>query len=186
MTHPQLRPFQIDLATYHRMVELGILGEDDSVELIEGQIVTMSPKGSRHAACLAKINDWLTPKLSGQAQLRLQDPIQIPDLSEPEPDLALVLPRADYYLDGHPLPKDVILLAEIAESSLKIDREVKVSLYARAGISAYWIINLVDGIIEVHQQPMGDRYKEVTMIQPEEIMVVPVLGLEFKASDWLL
>ncbi len=186
MTHPQLMPHPIDLDAYHRMIEAGILTEDDPVELIEGQIVTMSPKGSKHAACIGKINAGLTPRLGGQAQLRLQDPIQIPDLSEPEPDLALVQPRADFYAEAHPLPGDVILLVEVADSSLRIDREVKAPLYAAAGIAHYWIVNLVEQQVEQYAIPQGDRYQALRTAQRGETVKVPGLGIEVAVGDWMV
>lgn len=186
MTHPQLIPYLIDLDAYHRMIETGILTEDDPVELIEGQIVTMSPKGSKHAACLRKIMTWLPEAVGENAQIQVQDPIQIPDLSEPEPDLALVQPRADYYAEAHPLPSDVTLLVEVADSSLRIDREIKAPVYAAADIAHYWIINLPEQQIELYAQPQGDRYQKLHTVQRGEMVSVPGLGIEVAVGDWLV
>lgn len=186
MTHPLLTPYRLRLRDYQRMIEAGILSEDDQVELIEGQIITMSPKGSKHAACLGKINDWLTPLLDRRAQLRIQDPIQIPDLSQPEPDLALVIPRADYYAEAHPTPADVILLVEVADSSTRIDREVKAPVYAQAGIAIYWIINLPEQSIEVYSQPQGKRYQQRQPLGPDAQIEIPGLDLRTPVAAWLI
>ncbi len=186
MTHPQLVPYQIDLEIYHRMIEAGILGEDDPVELIEGQIITMSPKGSKHSACLRKIMTWLPDLVGERVQVQLQDPIQVSSLSEPEPDLALVKFRSDFYLEAHPLPSDVELLVEVADSSLRVDREVKAGIYAAAGISHYWIINLPDKVIELHEQPSDGRYQALRIAKPGEMIVVPSLDIETEVEDWLV
>jgi Uma2 family endonuclease len=182
----QLSLHSIDLTVYHGMIEHGLLSEDDKVELISGKIVTMSPKGSRHAACLRKIMTWLPKRVGSRAQIQVQDPIQIPELSEPEPDLALVRPRADFYADRHPLPEEVLLIIEIADSSLDYDRNIKAPLYAAAGIPAYWIINLPEGVIEQHTQPLGDRYKAVRIMERGERLSLPASDLEVWVEDWLV
>lgn len=186
MTQPLITPYPIRLDMYHQMIALGILGEDEPVELIRGQLVHMSPKGSKHAACIAKVNDWLTPRLTDKAQLRIQDPIQIPDLSEPEPDLVLVSHRADYYATAHPLPSDVLLLIEVADSSLRIDREVKMQVYAEAGIAVYWIINLPERVMECYEQPSSEGFGTVRVIKPEETRLIPSLGIEVMVADWMI
>ncbi len=107
------------------MIEVGILSEEDKVELLNGEIVNMSPKGSKHASCIQKIVSWLPQLIDKKVQLQVKDPIQIPDLSEPEPDLAIVKAKSDYYVDAHPLASDVLLVIEVADSSLEIDRQIK-------------------------------------------------------------
>jgi len=186
MTHPHITPFLISLDMYHRMIEVNILSEDDPVELIEGYIITMSPKGSRHAACVSKLNDWFMPQLAGKAQLRVQDPIQIPELSEPEPDLVLVSPREDFYAYAHPLPEDVLLIMEVADSSLAMDREVKSTLYATARIAHYWILNLADQQLEVFAHPVEGKYTESHMYAVGEKVGVPILQTEVLVQDWLV
>lgn len=182
----QLHLHPIDLSVYHGMIKHGMLTESDKVELIHGQIVTMSPKGSRHAACLSEVNRWLNQHVSRSMIVRPQDPIQIPNHSEPEPDLALVKFREDKYANGHPLPEEVLLVIEIADSSLDYDRRVKAPLYAEAGIPAYWIINLPDGVIEQHTQPLGDRYKTVRVLERGERLNLPGSDLGVLVEDWLL
>ncbi len=186
MTHPLLTPYRLRLSDYQRMIEAGILHEDDPVELIEGHIVTMSPKGSKHAACLRKIMDWLPAQVGNQAQIQVQDPIQIPELSQPEPDLALVIPRTDYYAEAHPTPADVILLVEVADSSTRIDREVKAPVYAKAGIAVYWIINLPEQTIEVYTQPQGNHYQQQQTLASKAQIIIPGLALSSPVADWLI
>jgi len=110
---------------YHRMGQAGILSEDDRVELIEGEIVEMAPVGSRHAACVKRLNALLSRRAGGRALVSVQDPIRLGEHSEPQPDLALLKPREDFYAAAHPGPEDVLLVIEVAETSLEYDREVK-------------------------------------------------------------
>lgn len=156
------------LAEYHRLAELGFFGEDDRVELTHGQIVEMAAKGTAHEVCLTRLLREL-PKLVGDcATLRCQSPLVLPRDSEPEPDFTLVQNRADDYLSSHPEPADALLVIEISDSSLSydavnaapggflqenVDQEVKLSLYAEASISDYWIFNLIENYLEVYSQP---------------------------------
>ena len=153
---------------YHRMGEVGILGEDDRVELIEGEIVQMSPIGSRHAACVDRLLQNLMDKVKGRAIVRVQSPIRLGDRSEPQPDLVLLRPREDFYASGHPGPGDVLLVIEVAESSAEYDREVKVPLYARYGIVEVWLVDLERNRVEVYREPKEGRYWEVREVLGEE------------------
>ena len=145
---------------YHQMAEAGILHEDDHVELIEGEIVEMAPMGSRHAACLDRLNKLFTRHSSEDAIVRVQSPIHLPDSTEPEPDLALLKPRDDFYAGGHPGPEDVLLVIEVSETSVEYDSEVKLPLYARAGIPEAWLVNLPEQRIEVHSRPVDNEYRQ--------------------------
>ena len=147
------------------MAEAGILTEDDRVELINGEIIRMAAIGSRHAACVSRINALFSRLLAGHATISVQNPVRLGDLSEPEPDLALLLPREDFYAGAHPGPGDVLLLIEVADSSLDFDRQTKVPLYATAGIAELWIVNLAQRQVEVFRGPgqQGfDQRREVT------------------------
>ena len=139
--------FTID--EYHRLADLGFFGEDDRVELIRGEIMQMAAKGTAHTTCCRN----LLRELAGQAELQCQDPIILSSNSEPEPDFAILRTRADNYLSAHPNPSDVLLVIEIADSSLSYDQEVKLLLYAEAGISDYWIFNLVENHLETYSEP---------------------------------
>jgi len=150
----QLDIRRLGLKEYHRLIEIGFFAEDERVELIEGVLHRMSPKGPRHAECLEQLDDRLSEALGGRARVRTQDPITIPSSSsEPEPDLIVFQPWEGGYPARHPLPEEVLLVVEVADSSLREDRGVKLRVYAAAGIEEYWVINLVDDQVEVYRQP---------------------------------
>jgi Uma2 family endonuclease len=151
---------------YHRMGRAGILAEDDRVELIEGEIVEMPPIGSPHGGAVKTLN-WLLSRVVGdRAIVAVQDPVVIGDLSEPQPDLMLLRPRADFYRTSHPEPEDVLLLVEVADTTGAYDRRVKLPLYARAGIAECWLVDLGTGAIEVHRSPSGETYEERWEVRP--------------------
>lgn len=136
----QRRRFTV--ADYQRMGEAGILGEDDRVELIEGEIFEMAPIGSPHGGRIKQLNQMLTRAIGERALVAVQDPIVLGERSEPEPDIAVLRPRADFYKDSHPEAPDVLLLIEVADTSLQTDRDIKVPLYARHGIPEVWIVDI--------------------------------------------
>lgn len=150
------RRFTVD--EYHRMGVAGILKPDDRVELIDGEIVQMSPIGSRHAACVAFLTQLFVTAVGRRAIVQVQNPVRLGDRSEPQPDLMLLKPKADFYASGHPGPSDVLLLIEVADTSAASDRETKLPLYARAGIVEFWLVNLEKHQTEVYWDPQGDTY----------------------------
>ena len=163
----QRRRFTLD--EYHRMGEAGILGEDDRVELIEGEIVVMSPIGSRHAGAVARASHFFTTRLGGRAIVWPQNPVILRALtSEPQPDVVLLAPRADFYASSLPEPSDVLLLVEVADSSLLYDRRTKAPLYARAGVPEMWLLNLEADRVEVFRRPTARRYADVRSIGRDE------------------
>jgi len=141
------------VAEYHQMVDAGILTENDKIELINGEFITMSPIGSKHASCVKRLNTLLSNQLQDDAIISVQDPIQADEYSEPEPDLAVLKPRADFYADGHPQPSDVLIVIEVSDSTLGFDKEVKLPLYAKAGIPEAWVINLPENTVEIYTTP---------------------------------
>jgi Uma2 family endonuclease len=160
---------------YEEMIRLGVLSENDRVELIRGEILTKMPIGPRHAASVTGLNEALGVQLTGRASLRIQDPIRLSD-SELEPDLSVVRRRADRYAAGHPRPADILLIAEVSDSSLDEDRTVKKALYAEAGIVEYWIINLVDDCLEVYRDPHPDgTYGDERVFQRGDIAEIAAL-----------
>lgn len=144
------------IAEYDRLAELGFFNEDDRVELIRGEIISMVSKGKPHSVCETRLERELFKLVGERATLRGQQPIIISDYSEPEPDRVIVKNRPDDYLSNHPTPNDILLLIEIADSSLKYDQEVKLPLYAEAGIADYWIFNLVENQLEYYSEPLHD------------------------------
>jgi Uma2 family endonuclease len=156
MAEPVRRPFTV--SEFHSMAEAGILSEDDRVELIEGEIYRMAPIGSRHAACVNRLNHLLQ---GTGAILSPQNPLVLNDRSEPQPDLALLRWRDDFYATSHPSPGDVLLLIEVADTSVGFDRGVKTPLYAQRGIPELWLVDLTKGFLEVHQHPSLKGYQQV-------------------------
>ncbi len=157
---PTRRKLNVD--EYYRMADAGILGEDDRVELIDGELIDMAPIGMDHAATVNGLNHALVMACSGKAIVSVQNPVRLDRFNEPQPDFAVSRLRADNYrLHGHPGPADVLLLVEVADSSLRFDKKVKLPLYARAGIGEVWIVNLAQRVLEAYREPAGEDYKSV-------------------------
>lgn len=161
-THSTRRLYTID--DYHRMVDDGLLQPDDRVELIEGVIIPMSPILSPHAGCVNRTSALLHRRLAGRAVVATQNPIVLNRYTEPEPDVSLLRSRADFYGERHPEPDDVLLLVEVAASSLLYDRRTKIPLYARAGIPEVWLVDLRAQKVEVHRRPSFRVYREVKVL----------------------
>jgi len=167
---------------YNRMRETGILTEDDRVELIDGEIFKMSPIGSKHAAVVGAIKDWLIVHTYEKAIVRVQDPITAGNFSEPEPDIAVVRFRDDYYKDEHPRPSELLLVIEVADTSLTYDREIKAPLYAKAGIVEYWIINLENRQVERFREPLEQDYRIRELVVPEKDLPFEPMNLTIPAE----
>jgi Uma2 family endonuclease len=141
------------------MTEAGILPEEERIELIEGEIIVMGKQGPQHAASSSRIDDFLRRLLGRRALVRFQLPLRLDDLSEPEPDIAVVLPDEDYYSDHHPTPAETLLVLEVADSTLRLDRVRKSRVYAEAGIRQYCILNLKARELEDQRQPSPNGYR---------------------------
>jgi len=157
-------PFRFSVKRYDAMIDAGIFGENDAVELIRGEIVSKMPIGDRHAACVRRLNEYLVQRIGARAMFGIQDPIVFPD-SEPEPDVSVLQRRENFYADSKPRPDDVLLLIEVADASLAFDREEKLPLYAQSKIAEYWIVNLCDDLIEVYRDPAGEEYRSQTIVR---------------------
>ncbi|MCB1824624.1 MAG: Uma2 family endonuclease [Candidatus Competibacteraceae bacterium] len=157
---------RLTVADYHRMGMTGVLAEDAHVELIEGEIFDMAPIGSLHAGTVSYLSRLWVRAIGDRAIVWIQNPVALDQCSEPEPDVALLRPRADFYKTRHPQASDVLLIIEVADSSLRYDREVKLPLYARHGIAEVWIVDLVLNVVDVHRQPQADRYRESLRLSP--------------------
>src|SRR2546428_530212 len=138
---------------YYRMAKIGILGEDDRFDLIDGEIIDLSPVGSRHAAAVDLGTILLARTFGDVAQVRVQNPLRLDRYSEPEPDLLLLRPRDDFYAARHPVPTDVLLLIEVADTSLAYERRVKLPLYAQHQIPEVSIEDLRPGVLGVYREP---------------------------------
>ena len=142
------------------MAEAGLLAPDDRVELIEGEIIDMAAIGSRHAACVNRLTELLITRLAGRATIGVQNPVRLSDLSEPQPDLAVLQHRPDFYASGHPAPADVLLVVEVADTTLAWDRNVKAPLYGRAGVAEVWVVDLTAEGVDVLMGPHSEGYSD--------------------------
>jgi len=156
--YPAVRRRLLTVDDYHRMDEAGILSEDDRVELIEGELVEMAPIGSEHAGCVGALTHLLVVAVSGRGIVFPQNPVRLDVHNEPQPDFTILKLRSDGYRLALPSPKDVLLIIEVAASSLSYDRGLKLALYARYGIPEVWIVNLAAQEIEVFRKPASDTY----------------------------
>lgn len=182
----QLLTRKFSTVQYHQMIETGILTESDRVELIRGEIVEMAAVGRRHAACVNRLVRVLTQKLGDRVILSPQNPIELSDRSEPEPDIALLKPRTDFYESGHPKPSDIFLLIEVSDTTLAADREVKIPLYAEAQIPEVWLVNLNEQCVEVYRQPEENEYRDVQIFRRGESLSILAFGdREIQVDDLL-
>lgn len=180
-TEEPVRRRRFNVADYRRMGEAGILGEDERVELIDGEIIEMTPIGSPHGGRVKQLNYLLVRAVGEHAIVAAQDPVILGDRSEPEPDLALLRPRPDFYKESHPRAADVLLLIEVADTSLEKDRLIKVPLYARHGIPQTWIVDTEHRCVVRFAEPRDGRYQtqdEIDLSEP-----VPLPGLPGCAVD---
>jgi Uma2 family endonuclease len=174
LASPQLRLFTV--GEYYRMLDAGILKEDDRVELIEGEIVAMSPIGSRHAACVDTLAALLVRAFSSESLIvRIQNPLHLSEYSEPQPDLSVVRARLDRYRTGHPTANDVVFVIEVADASLAYDRHTKIPLYARYGIAEVWLVDLESCSVIVHSAPGPTNYEYVHHFEGSALL--PQLGV---------
>ena len=156
-----LRPtYRWTVAEFHRMAEVGLLTEDSRVELIDGAIIEMAPIGSEHSGYNNHLLSFLSYSLYGKAVVSGQNPVVLGGYEEPQPDIALLRWREDYYRAAHPHAKDVLLLIEIADTTLRYDRDVKVPLYAKNGIPEVWLLDVQGRQLEIYRQPLHGDYRQ--------------------------
>jgi len=148
------------------MIVAGVLRPEHRVELIEGEIVDMSPIGPEHCGDVDYLNGYCAALVPARAIVRVQGAVYLDEFSRPQPDIALLRPRADFYRSALPRPKDVLLLIEVADSSLLHDRELKIPLYAKSGIRESWLVDLVNRELVVYRQPRAGVYAKVVHHQP--------------------
>jgi Uma2 family endonuclease len=184
----QIKRRMLTLAEYERMIDAGVFNEDERIELIRGEVVEMAPIGPPHEASVARLTTLLVQKTLGKAIVWPQNnSIRLPiSGSRPEPDVTLLRWRDDYYGASKPATaSDVLLIIEVAETSVKYDRSVKGPLYAEAGIPEYWIVNLKDGAIEVYTDPSEGAYKQTRKARRGETLPLPAELGTLEVSDIL-
>jgi Uma2 family endonuclease len=153
--------FRFSTNDYEKLAEAGILVEDDRLELIEGDILRMSPIGKFHVWCVARLNYLLTRRLGDRAVVLIQSPIRLDGHSEPEPDVAVVRPQEQFFGIDLPTPADILLLIEVSDSSLAYDRDVKLALYARAEIPEVWLVDLNTDTFYLYARPSNGAYQSI-------------------------
>jgi Uma2 family endonuclease len=177
-------PYRWTVREFHRMVDTGLFNEDDRIELIEGEIIKMAPIGSGHAGRVKRLNHTLTIMLNEKAVVSVQDPVVLGNYSEPQPDIAVLCWRDDFYTQANPVAEDILLIIEVADSTVRYDRSTKLPVYARHGIPEVWIVNLPQQRIEVYRKLVDGEYGETMhhrsgRISPELLpaAVIDVAGL---------
>lgn len=161
------RRHRLTVSDFHRMGEAGIFATGDRVELIDGEVIDMSPIGALHAAIVALLTAFLCRSVGSGVIVWCQNPIRLDDSSEPEPDIALLRPRADGYMSAHPGPEDVLVVIEVADTSLAYDLGMKVPLYARHGIPEAWVIDAATRQTRVFREPSTEGYRRELLVGPE-------------------
>ncbi|WP_058555692.1 Uma2 family endonuclease [Thiohalocapsa sp. ML1] len=153
--------YRFSVDEYLRMGETDILTEDDRVELIDGEIIDMPPIGLPHSGAVNRVANLFVRRLGERVVLSVQNPIRIGDFSLPQPDIVLLCPREDFYADAYPTPADILLLVEVAESSVRYDRDKKLPLYAAAGIAESWLVDIPARKLTLYREPAADGYRAV-------------------------
>lgn len=186
---------RLTVEEYHRMGELGILDPGEAVELIEGQVIQKPMKGTRHASTVRRIENLLRNRLGDRVFVISQDPVQLSDYSEPEPDIALVRPDPLYYEDHHPTPREIYLIIEVADNTLKRDsakripcgnREFKGTVYAKAGITDYWVLDISERQLYVLREPQANGYqREVILKENDPISLLAFPDVTITVAEML-
>ncbi len=161
-----LRRYRFTVDEYDRLAQAGVLTQCDRVELLDGEIVEMTPIGDRHASVVARLTSLFAERLRSRSIVWPQNPVGLRVVrSVPQPDVALLRPRADFYATARPGPEDVLLLIEVMDISAETDRGVKLPLYARAGISEVWLVDLGTDSLEVYRRPAAAGYAEARALR---------------------
>lgn len=181
-----VRKHLTDIYEWQRLGAANIFSPESRLELIEGEILEMAPIGCNHAGHLNRINKLFIISAGDFAVTSAQNPLRLGDLSEPEPDIMLLRPQADFYSNRHPQATDVLLVIEIADSSLAFDQSQKLRLYAMHKIPEYWIVNLIDNCLEVYIEPIGETYAQKSTLRAGSNVTLSQLpGLNMQVNDLL-
>lgn len=171
---------------FQRMGEAGIFRQDARLELIEGEIIEMSPIGNAHAACVKFLNRLLSRLFGDTFTIGVQDPVRLNEFSEPQPDISLLRRRDDYYREKQPTPADVLLVIEVADTTVVKDRAVKLPLYARAGIAEGWLVNIPEEVVEIYSDPAEGAYRRAEVCgRGAEARAHTVEGLALSVGELL-
>ncbi len=178
--------YRFTVHEYERMGATGVFAADDRLELIDGEVVTMAPIGSAHAGCVGRLTRLFSQVVGNRALVWVQNPVRLDERSEAQPDLALLRPRTDFYSAGHPGPDDVLLIVEVADTTVEYDLDVKAPLYARAGIPTTWVVDLAERCVHVLSDPAPSGYTAAERATGEATLSVGGLGgITVTAADML-
>ncbi|MEM6965266.1 MAG: Uma2 family endonuclease [Bacteroidota bacterium] len=181
-----LKQHKLSVEQYDKMVDAGILEPEDKVELIEGQIITMSPFRSLHQAVVTALTEEIIPQLLGKYTVIAQGSIKISASSKPEPDMVIAKFRKDRYRKIHPTADDAYLVIEVSDSTLRTDRNVKLPLYARAKIAEYWIVDAKKEQIEQYHSPEADKYISKKIWKKQDVIKSVSIDFSLKVADLFL
>ena len=179
----QIFRWQFTVADFTRMVEAGILAEDDRVELIDGEVRALSPIGPRHVAIVNRLNALLSRQVADRAIISVQNPIQLTNYTEPQPDIAVLRLCEDFYAQALPSPEDVLLVVEVAETSLEYDRDEKIPRYAQTRIPEVWLIDVEQATVTQYTQPDGTRYRGEQILVRGQFLRADLVGTLHLAID---
>jgi Uma2 family endonuclease len=181
-----VRKHLTDINEWRRLGEANIFPPESRIELIEGEIIEMAPIGSNHSGHVVRLLNYFASVIGKKALVNAQNPLQLGDLSEPEPDFMLLKPNPDFYSSHHPVADDVLLLIEVADSSLAFDQSHKLRLYAIHNVPEYWLLNLNDNCLEVYRKPKGEVYAEkTTLYTGDNITLTQLPDISIQVSDIL-
>jgi Uma2 family endonuclease len=170
---------KLSIEDFHQMGRAGILRDDSRVELIEGDLIDMAPIGSLHASVVSTLSMFFARQVGELAIVSTQNPVSLPPENEPQPDIALLKPNTDRYRSALPTGADVLLIVEVADTTVEYDREIKLPLYARHGIPEVWLIDLKGGVLEIYLEPTAKGYRK--LLQPARgETITPVLANEVR------
>jgi Uma2 family endonuclease len=179
-----VKPHLITVAEYDRMIELGIYTENDRIELLNGEIIELMPKGPKHTSANSRLVRFFIRLFSEKVIVRSQDPIWLDGVSEPEPDLVLAKWNETEYAEGHPTPADIFLIMEISDTTLAYDRETKAKAYSRNGIQQYLLLNLQNETLEEYREPSEDGYQfKCTLRKGDSLNLTAFPEVEIKIDD---
>lgn len=182
----RVAPKRFRVEDFRKMTEIGILPEESGWEIIDGYLIDKMSIGSNHAGTVNILNRAFTILLGKEAIVSVQNPVHIDDYNEPEPDIALLKPREDFYTKSLPEPKDVLLLVEVSDSTVEYDREIKKTIYAEVGIAEFWLVNLKEDTIECYSQPKNGNYRLAQIFETGETLQSKTIGnLTLKVEEIL-
>lgn len=173
MVEPTSSHRRLTVDEYYDMARTGLIGPDERVELIEGEVVRMPPIGDRHGSAVEELTELLVQAVAGRARVRCQMPVRLNNYSEPQPDFAVMRPRTGRNDRAHPSATDVFLIVEISNTTMRYDLDVKVPLYARHGVPEVWVIDLKHHKLHFYRSLLEGTYREITSVADDGITVVP-------------